>query len=121
MRYGPSRRLIAYLIVLLQPATQERYAKAQQRFTDCLAETENDKFWCWTDEEQDYFLAGFVQDLRDYGAHRQAALDTIACVQKVYAGRRRFRAAYSVVDGWEKEVPAGRRLRCLSRWPALVR
>lgn len=106
MECGPSQRLVTFLVGCLQPGTQRRYMRAQEALQQQVT-LDQVRFWSWTEEQQDYYLADYILDLRDGGAARQMALDTIAAVQKTFAGRRRYRAAYAVTDAWEKEVPAG--------------
>ena len=102
---GPSHRVSDFLTGLLARATQERYRKSRNLLNAHLAQIKCD-FWSWTEEQQDWLLADILLEWRDDGVTRQTALDCIAMAQKMFGNRRRFKTAYSVMDGWAKEAPA---------------
>ena len=89
---------------LLQPATRERYGRAEDLFT--AWQRESCPEWFELDEElQDYACADFVLDSREDNIPLQVVVDALSALQKSTGGRRRFRAAFAVVEGIRKEQP----------------
>ena len=58
-----------------------------------------------TEEELDFLLADWILELKETGVSKQVALDTMSSTQKAFAGRRKFKAAFHVCDGWDREAP----------------
>ena len=95
---------MAFLHSLLNPRTVDRYNRALDRFRK-HQEARLPDFWTQDEETQDFFLAAYVLRLMDQGLGRQAALDAVASVQKVFAGRRHFKACVAATEGWASLVP----------------
>ena len=102
--FGPSKRLATFLHSLLKRASRDRYHRALERF-DAHLVSHALPFRDLNEEEQDFVLAEWVLDMMDVGESPQLCADTIAALQKEYAGRRRFKAASAAVEGWKRGLP----------------
>ena len=103
-QFGPSPRVANFLLSLLQPATQQRYATALNAFNEYVNERKL-PFSSLTEEQQDYALCDYVMDAMDAETSLQYCTDLVAALQKQYGGRRRFKAASATIDGWRQSRP----------------
>eukprot|EP00974_Lingulodinium_polyedra_P006733 641859-Lingulodinium_polyedra.AAC.1 len=62
--FGPSARVIRFLVGVLAPATQLRYEEAAQAFFEWDTATAS-RWELRAEEEQDFILCEYLLDLRD--------------------------------------------------------
>lgn len=94
-----------FLFSLLGPSTKALYELAIGDLNLWLGAYSAD-FWEAPEEEQDYALVDYILDGKDSGwLVPSRATDTLAAVQKVFGGRRKMRAATTVVVGWKSMLP----------------
>ncbi|CAE8606123.1 unnamed protein product [Polarella glacialis] len=107
MKFGPTRRLAIFLFGLLQPQTQTRYLSAIAAFMEhCSAIGVS--FYDLTEESQDFFLADWLLlsvDDPERAPTLQYQVDLLAGLRKMYAGRRKYKAAFSVISGLQSAHP----------------
>ena len=117
---GPSTRVITLLFDLLcRPATTKaRYYEGLERLDEFLKKHFIHNFWAAGEEAQDHILCDMVLAARDDEACAvQDMRNALAAIQKRYAGRRRYRAAFRVLEGWQSQVESQSTRPCPSRNP----
>ena len=102
---GPSDRVGAFLASLLQPGTVQRYDRALGELHQyCSAH--GFEFKDFDVEAQDYVLCDCVLELVEEGRLTvQECRNMVAGTQKLYCGRRKFSAAFRVIEGLAKNQP----------------
>jgi integrase len=93
-----------FLFALLQPATRTRYLTAYATF-ERLANPTHTGFFEAVEESQDFILAEFIVEWLELGGSHQMCVDLVAMVQKMFAGRRKYRASFLVLEGWKSQHP----------------
>ena len=97
--------MTAFLLGLLKPSTQVRYERAYKIFL-VYCNLVNFAFWAENEEKQDRFLAEYVLEQLDSDAPVQFCADLIVSLQKRAIGRRKFKASFTVLDGWKSRLPS---------------
>ena len=104
---GPSQRLAEFFLGLLKPATVARYIAAKAKFDAKLAELNIGDWYSLLEERQDFWLADLLLEFRDEdpGFSVANANDMVASLQKFYLSRRRYKASFAVIAGWQVLSP----------------